>query len=84
MKKIIFALIIGATLESCSKEEPVAPQILVKETCCAPVYYAEILHAQLYKVGDTVRIQYNQMPRHERAYPNKLRHGYTTVVIVKR
>ena len=79
----VISLIIG--LASCSKqEEPIAPSLLVKETCCAPVYYAEVLHAARYKVGDTLRIQYNEMPRHERAYPSKLRHGYTTVVIVSK
>jgi hypothetical protein len=84
MKNNLFAIALIIELASCSKPEQIAPSLLVKEVCCAPVYYAEVLHANRYKVGDTLRIQYNEMPRHERAYPSKLRHGYTTVVIVSK
>jgi hypothetical protein len=81
MKKIISILILGSFF-SCQKEEPINPGVLVKES--GSKYYAEILHKELYNIGDSIRIQYNQMPRHELAYPNKRRNEYVTVVIVKR
>jgi hypothetical protein len=81
MKKLMLAAILIASF-SCKKQEEVKPGLLVKEVCCSPIYYGEILHKELYKKGDTLRIQYNQMPRHELAYPNKRRHEYTTVVII--
>ena len=81
---IIFSAILIVLLSSCKKEEEVVtPSVLVKETCCSPIYYAEILHKELYSVGDTLRITYNQMPAHQLAYPNKRRIEYTTVVITK-
>lgn len=82
MKKL-FIILLALGLASCNKEDVINPSVLVKETCCAPIYYAEIIHKNLYKVGDTLRIQYNQMPFHELSYPSKQRHLYTTVVIVK-
>ncbi len=83
MMKIISVIVLLGLFSSCKKEEVVQPSVLVKETCCSPIYYAEILHKEMYKVGDTIRITYNQMPRHEYAYPNSFRHKYVTVVIVK-
>jgi hypothetical protein len=81
MKKIISIFILSSFF-SCQKEELINPGVLVKES--GSKYYAEILHKELYEVGDTIRIQYNQMPRHQLAYPNKRRNEYVTVVIVKR
>jgi len=83
MKKLlVIAALIG--LSSCTKQDDIiTPSVLVREVATSPIYYAEILHKNLYKVGDTIRIQYNQMPRHEKAYPSKQRYLYTTVVIIK-
>lgn len=84
MKTLLFCTLLAVIASSCTKkEELITPSVLVKETCCSPIYYAEILHKELYSVGDTIRITYNQMPKHEYAYPNTFRHRYTTVVIVK-
>jgi hypothetical protein len=84
MKQIIKLLLLVFIASSCTKEkEIISPSILVRQLCCPEVYYAEILHKEMYSIGDTIRIQYNQMPRHEYAYPNTFRHKYVTVVIVK-
>ena len=82
--KTLVLLLITSLLFSCKEEEVVTPSVLVKETCCSPIYYAEILHKDMYKVGDTIRIIYNQMPKHELAYPNPKRYQYTTVVIINK
>ena len=84
MKTLLSCILLVLIASSCTKnEELITPSVLVKETCCSPIYYAEILHKELYQVGDTIRITYNQMPKHEYAYPNTFRHRYTTVVITK-
>jgi hypothetical protein len=84
MKTLLFCTLLAVVASSCAKKkELITPSVLVKETCCSPIYYAEILHKELYSVGDTIRIIYNQMPRHEYAYPNSFRYKYVTVVIVK-
>jgi hypothetical protein len=82
--KTLVLLLITSLLFSCKEEEVVTPGILVKETCCSPIYYAEILHKDMYKVGDTIRITYNQMPKHEYAYPHVKHVSYTTVVIINK
>jgi hypothetical protein len=82
MKKL-FVILTALGLASCKEDELVIPSIVVREICCAPKYQAEIINGHLYKVGDTLRIQYNQMPFHELSYPSKQRHLYTTVVIVR-
>jgi len=83
MKKILFiGLIIG--LVSCKKDEPILPNysgLVVKES--GSNYYAEILHKQLFKVGDTLTITYNEMPRHPHSYPSKRRNEFVKVVIVR-
>jgi hypothetical protein len=85
MKTLFLLLILLGLFSSCKKEEEVVtPSVLVKETCCSPIYYAEILHKDMYKVGDTIRIIYNQMPKHENAYPSSRRYQYTTVVIINK
>lgn len=84
MKKIIYTALCIAALISCKEQEQPTPGILVKETCCAPVYYAEIQNKSLYRIGDTVRIKYNQMPRHELAFPNPRMNEFTTVVILNK
>jgi len=80
MKKIISIFILSGFF-SCQKEELIEPGVLVKES--GSKYYAEILHKELYNVGDSIRIQFNQMPRHENAYPSKRRYEYVTVQIVR-
>ena len=77
MKKLISILILSGFF-SCQKEEIIEPGVLVKES--GSKYYAEILHKELYEVGDTIRIQYNQMPRHQLAYPNKRNTEYTKTI----
>ena len=85
MKQIIKILLLVFIASSCTKkEEIISPSVLVKEVCCSPIYYAEILHKEMYKVGDTIRIIYNQMPKHELAYPSSQRYKYTTVVIINK
>lgn len=82
--RTLVLLLITILLFSCKEEKIVTPSVLVKETCCSPIYYAEILHKDMYKVGDTIRIIYNQMPKHELAYPSSQRYKYTTVVIINK
>ena len=85
MKSAISLLLLAIIATSCAKEqEIVSPSILVKEVCCSPIYYAEILHKDMYKVGDTIRIIYNQIPKHEYAYPHVKHVNYTTVVIINK
>ena len=82
MKKIIaFAVLIG--MVSCKEEETITPSVLVKPICCSEIYYGEILHKEMYNLGDTIRITYNQMPKHELAYPNPRHTDYVSVVIIK-
>jgi hypothetical protein len=84
MKTLFFCTLLAVIASSCAKQEEIPqPSVLVRQLCCPEIYYAEILHKNLYKVGDTIRITYNQMPRHEFAYPNSFRYKYVTVVIVK-
>lgn len=84
MKMLLFSTLLVFITSSCTKkEEIISPSVLVRQLCCPEVYYAEILHKEMHSIGDTIRIQYNQMPRHEYAYPNTFRHKYVTVVIVK-
>ena len=85
MKTLLFCTLLAVIASSCTKKkELITPSVLVKETCCSPIYYAEILHKELYSVGDTLRITYNQMPKHELAYPSSRRYQYTTVVIINK
>ena len=85
MKTLFICTLLTFIVSSCAKEqEVVTPSVLVKETCCSPIYYAEILHKDMYKVGDTIRIIYNQMPKHELAYPSSQCYKYTTVVIINK
>jgi hypothetical protein len=82
MKKILLlTMLVG--MFSCKEEEIITPSVLVKPIGGSEIYYGEILHKNLYKIGDTIRIQYNEMPKHELAYPNKRRYEYVTVVIIK-
>lgn len=83
MKKVIlFGILIG--LVSCKEqEETITPSIMVKPICCPEIYYGEILHKEMHSIGDTIRIQYNQMPRHQLAYPHPRRYDYVSVVITK-
>jgi hypothetical protein len=81
---LLFCTLLVFITSSCTEEEIISPSVLVKETCCSPIYYAEILHKEMYKVGDTIRITYNQMPKHEYAYPHVKHVNYTTVVIINK
>jgi hypothetical protein len=81
MKKIISILILGSFF-SCQKEEAIKPGIIVKES--GVNYYAEIVNKELFEVGDSIRIQYNEMPRHPHSYPSKRRNEYTKVLIIRK
>ena len=81
MKKIISILILGSFF-SCQKEEAITPGIIVKES--GVNYYAEILHKELFEVGDSIRIQFNQMPKHPHSYPSKRNTEYTKVLIIRK
>lgn len=85
-RRILFiCTLLTVIASSCTKEkEVVTPSVLVKETCCSPIHYAEILHKDMYKIGDTLRITYNQMPKHEWAYPHPKHVDYTTVVLINK
>jgi hypothetical protein len=85
MKILFICTLLAVIASSCTKdEETITPSVTVKEVCCSPIYYAEILHKEMYKIGDTIRIIYNQMPKHELAYPNPKHTNYTTVVIISK
>ena len=81
MKKIISILILGSFF-SCQKEEVINPGIIVKES--GVNYYAEIVNKELFEVGDSIRIQYNEMPRHPHSYPSKRRNEYIKVLIIRK
>jgi hypothetical protein len=85
MKTLLSLVILLGLFSSCTKEkETISPSVLVKEVCCSPIHYAEILHKDMYKIGDTLRITYNQMPKHEWAYPHPKHVDYTTVVLINK
>lgn len=84
MKKIISILILGSFF-SCQKEEAIAPNysgLVVKES--GSNYYAEILHKNLFEVGDTLTITYNEMPKHKYSYPSSKRNEYVKVLIIRK
>jgi bifunctional N-acetylglucosamine-1-phosphate-uridyltransferase/glucosamine-1-phosphate-acetyltransferase GlmU-like protein len=80
----LIAIAVLTTMASCKEEETITPSVLVKPICCPEIYYGEILHNDMYEVGDTIRITYNQMPKHEWAYPNPKHTQYVSVVIIKK
>ena len=84
MKKLIIAIAVLSTMVSCKEEEIVTPSVLVKPIRSSEIYYGEILHKEMYSIGDTIRITYNQMPKHEWAYPNPKHTQYVSVVIIKK
>lgn len=84
MKKLIIAIAGLSLLASCKEEETITPSVLVKPVTGPEIYYAEIQHKDMYKVGDTLRITYNQMPKHEWAYPNPNRTKYVSVVLISK
>jgi hypothetical protein len=83
MKKLISLAMLVGLFSSCKEEEIITPSVLVKPICCSEIYYGEIIHKEMHSIGDTIRIQYNQMPKHQLAYPNPRRYEYVTVVITK-
>ena len=84
MKKLIIALAALPLLASCSEQEIITPSVLVKPITGPEIYYGEIQHKQMYKVGDTLRITYNQMPKHEWAYPHPFHTKYVSVVLISK
>ena len=82
MKKLIIAIASLPILASCSEQEIVTPSVLVKPITGSEIYYAEIQHKTMYKVGDTLRITFNQMPKHEYAYPHPFHTKYVSVVLI--
>lgn len=82
MKKLIIAIAALSLLASCAEQEIVTPSVLVKPVTGPEIYYAEIQHKKMYKVGDTLRITYNQMPKHEYAYPHPHHTKYVSVVLI--
>ncbi len=82
--KIVISLLLLVIASSCTKEEVVSPSVLVKIVCESPIYYAEILHKEMYSVGDTINIIYNQMPAHQLAFPNPKHNEHVTVVIISK
>lgn len=80
MKKIISILFLAGFF-SCQKEEAITPGIIVKES--GVNYYAEILHKELFRVGDTLTITYNEMPKHKYSYPSSKRNEFVKVVIIR-
>lgn len=83
MKKILSLAILIGLFSSCKEKETITPSVLVKPICCSEIYYGEILHKEMHSIGDTIRIQYNQMAKHEWAYPHPRRYDYVSVVIIK-
>jgi hypothetical protein len=83
--KIVISLLLLVIASSCSKEnETISPSVLVKIVCEAPIYYAEIQHKEMFSVGDTINIIYNQMPAHQMAFPNPRNTEHVTVVIISK
>jgi hypothetical protein len=84
MKKLIIAIASLSILASCAEQEVVTPSVLVKPVNAPEIYYGEILHKNMYKVGDTLRITYNQMPKHEWAWPHANHTKYVSVVLISK
>jgi len=84
MKTLIIALASLSILASCAEKEIVTPSVLVKPVTGPEIYYGEILHKEMYKVGDTLRITYNQMPKHEFAYPHSNHTKFVSVVLISK
>ena len=85
MNKLIIAIASLSLLASCGQdEEIITPSVLVKPVDASEIYYGEILHKEMYKVGDTLRITYNNMPKHEWAYPHPYRFRYVSVVLISK
>jgi hypothetical protein len=85
MKKYLIAIASFSILASCTKEkETVTPSVIVQPVGVSEKYYAEILHKEMYQIGDTLRITYNNMPHHENAYPNPKRTQFVSVVLISK
>jgi len=84
MKTLIIALTSLSLLASCAEKETVTPSVLVKPVDAPEIYYGEILHKEMYKVGDTLRITYNQMPKHEYAWPHSNHTKFVSVVLISK
>jgi hypothetical protein len=84
MRKLILASAIITGLASCSDKETITPSVLVKPISAPEIYYAEIIHKEMYKVGDTMRITYNQMAKHEFAWPHPSHTKYVSVVLISK
>ena len=85
MKKLILAITALCLFASCTKEkETVVPSVLVKPISGPEIYYAEILHKEMFEVGDTLRIIYNNMPYHELSYPHPDMNKFVSVVLISK
>lgn len=84
MKTLFIALASLSLLASCAEKEIITPSVLVKPVDASEIYYGEILHKEMYKIGDTLRITYNQMPKHEFSYPHYNHTKFVSVVLISK
>jgi hypothetical protein len=85
MRKLILAISAISLLASCAKEkEIVTPSVIVQPVGVSEKYYAEIIHKNMFSVGDTIRITYNQMGKHEFAWPHPMHTKYVSVVLISK
>jgi hypothetical protein len=84
MKITLIALASLSLLASCAEKEIITPSVLVKPVNAPEIYYGEILHKEMYRIGDTLRITYNQMPKHEFAWPHSNHTKFVSVVLISK
>jgi hypothetical protein len=84
MKKLILAISTISILASCAKEEIVTPSVIVQPVGVSEKYYAEIIHKNMFSVGDTIRITFNQMAKHEFAWPHPNHTKFVSVVLISK
>ena len=85
MKKLITAIASLSILASCAEEkETITPSVIVQPVGVSEKYYAEIIHKNMFSVGDTMRITYNQMGKHEFAWPHPYHTKYVSVVLISK
>lgn len=83
MKKFLAILSLSA-FASCAEKEIITPSVLVKPVDAPEIYYGEIQHKEMYRVGDTLRITFNQMPKHEYAWPHYNHNKFVSVVLISK
>ena len=85
MRKLILAISTISILASCAKEkEIVTPSVIVQPVGVSEKYYAEIIHKNMFSIGDTIRITFNQMAKHEFAFPHPNHTKYVSVVLISK